>query len=63
MSSSVALHEIRHALGLRHSDYSFDTMYPFAPPYGLEFPLTSRDLNTVSELYLVDERNPQVQQF
>jgi hypothetical protein len=55
MSRSAALHEIGHALGLGHSDYSFDTMYPILAPCGTEFPLTNRDLNTIFALYTADK--------
>jgi len=50
-AKSTDLHEIGHALGLQHSDCSFDTMYPQVAPAGLEFPLTGRDCNTVMALY------------
>jgi hypothetical protein len=34
-------------------------MFPLAPPKGLEFPLTKRDLNTVTALYN-DDGQPRV---
>ncbi|HEY9772454.1 MAG TPA: matrixin family metalloprotease [Planktothrix sp.] len=48
---SVQLHEIGHALGLGHSKCEYDIMYPLTSPEGLEFPLTTRDQNTIVALY------------
>jgi hypothetical protein len=45
------LHEIGHALGMGHSQKSYDIMFYRCAPEGLEFPLSERDKRTITLLY------------
>jgi tetratricopeptide (TPR) repeat protein len=50
-AKAVDLHEIGHALGLDHSQQTYDIMYYCSMPDGLEFPLSDRDKRTMVALY------------
>lgn len=46
---TVALHEIGHLLGIRHSEYSWATMYPYYT--GISRTLSSDDILAIGDLY------------